>query len=165
MKFEIRSIPIMKDDDSSVSVFLTSVFVNEGYTNPDLAQRLFSPEELRKRGKLFIAVDSSERGISGTAFLVKPSSPYRQIAKIDEVEIHLLAVSPDARTRGVGRELIHRCIEEAELAGFKRVILSTQPTMHAAHHLYEKMGFVRNQNRDWQRPGGGIYHVYEYVIG
>ena len=31
----------------------------------------------------------------------------------------------------------------------RRVVLSTQPTMHAAHRVYERFGFTRAPERDW----------------
>ncbi len=61
----------------------------------------------------------------------------------------MLAVSPLARGRGIGKELTLFGIERATGLGAKRVVLSTMEDMRTAHKLYEKLGFVRQPERDW----------------
>ncbi|MCZ9344350.1 GNAT family N-acetyltransferase, partial [Streptomyces sp. TRM76130] len=52
--------------------------------------------------------------------------------------------------RGVGEALVRACVDRARgVDGCARLILSTQETMHAAHRLYERLGFVRTPERDW----------------
>jgi ribosomal protein S18 acetylase RimI-like enzyme len=80
----------------------------------------------------------------------------------DGAELHLLAVAPRARGRGVARALVAACEERASALGCSAVVLSTQPTMRAAHRLYEALGDRRDPSRDWSRPATGTtYLVYE----
>jgi ribosomal protein S18 acetylase RimI-like enzyme len=37
------------------------------------------------------------------------------------------------------------------------IVLSTQPSMRAAHRLYSEAGFRRAPARDWKRPDGREY--------
>jgi GNAT superfamily N-acetyltransferase len=67
----------------------------------------------------------------------------------DEAEIRALAVAPGGQHGGVGTGLLLTVLNWAELAGAKRVVLSTLPEMRAAHRLYERNGFVRLPDRDW----------------
>ena len=67
----------------------------------------------------------------------------------DEAEIRALAVAPAAQGRGVGRALLQAVTDRASSQGIRRLVLSTQPDMFAAQHLYETAGFRRMPDRDW----------------
>jgi ribosomal protein S18 acetylase RimI-like enzyme len=61
----------------------------------------------------------------------------------------MLAVAPAARGRGIGHALTRWCVDRAREQGCSRVVLSSLDRMHAAHRLYERMGFRRLPERDW----------------
>ncbi len=61
----------------------------------------------------------------------------------------MLAVTPAARRRGVARALIEHCLEVAECDGLTEIVLSSLPTMTAAHGLYTSLGFERAPDLDW----------------
>ncbi|MEV7287383.1 GNAT family N-acetyltransferase [Streptomyces sp. NPDC093252] len=87
-------------------------------------------------------------GIAGTVtFVPRGATPMADIATGDEAEIRMLAVAPKARGHGIGEALVRACVTRA--AGAHRIVLSTQSEMHAAHRLYERLGFVRTPHRDW----------------
>jgi ribosomal protein S18 acetylase RimI-like enzyme len=84
------------------------------------------------------------------------------MAQLDEAELHLLAVSPAARGNGVAAALVAACERHACGLGYFKMVLSTQPTMRAAHRVYERLGYRRNAARDWSAPQTGTsYFVYE----
>jgi GNAT superfamily N-acetyltransferase len=92
--------------------------------------------------------------ITGTIMLVTWPLAGELIGGPDEAEIRALAVAPGIQHGGVGTGLLHTALNWAELAGARRVVLSTLPQMRAAHHLYERNGFRRLPDRDWSpRPG------------
>ncbi|MET7437677.1 GNAT family N-acetyltransferase, partial [Streptomyces sp. NPDC005568] len=73
-----------------------------------------------------------------------------ELARPGEAEIRMLAVAPQARGRGAGEALVRACVDRARATeGCVRVVLSTQRTMRAAHRIYERLGFVRTPERDW----------------
>lgn len=89
------------------------------------------------------------RVLGGVTF-VPTSGPMADIARAGEAEIRMLAVSPKARGRGVGEALVRACVERARaVEGCVRLVLSTQRGMHAAHRIYERLGFTRTPERDW----------------
>lgn len=91
---------------------------------------------------------------AGTAVLggvtyVRGPGPLADLAGPGEAEIRMLAVSHEARRRGVGEALVRACLDRARAAGSHRVVLSTQTSMRAAHRIYERLGFRRAPHRDW----------------
>lgn len=127
------------------------------------AEKAFIPDELCRRGEITLA-KSPARELLGMIVCVRPISPARQIAESDEAEIHLLAVSPQARGQGLPHISLRLCERRAASLGYLKVVLSTQPAMYAAHRVYEKLGYRRNPLRDWRRDGGKRYLVYEKLL-
>ena len=92
--------------------------------------------------------------IAGTIMLVTWPLAGELVGGPDEAEIRALAVAPGVQHGGVGTGLLLTALNWAELAGARRVVLSTLPQMRAAHRLYERNGFRRLPDRDWSpRPG------------
>jgi len=113
---------------------------------------------------LLVMVDGEggEGKVVGTLTLVPPGSKFAELAQEDEFELRMLAVSPMERGRGIGRGLTNAALEMAVERGAKRVVLSTMDTMHAAHRLYERVGFERRQDLDWtvvDNPDGSVSQV------
>ena len=64
--------------------------------------------------------------------------------------VRLLAVHPDARGTGVGRVLMDECLRRSRLKGASALGLHTTALMAVAHGMYERMGFVRVPEFDFQ---------------
>ena len=67
---------------------------------------------------------------------------------------------PAVRGRGVGELLVRECLDRARAAGKRRMVLSTDPRMVAAHRLYERRGFTRLPERDWSPLPGVSLMAY-----
>jgi len=65
--------------------------------------------------------------------------------------IRLLAVSSQARRKGIGRQLTEFCIDLARESNRSRVILHTTQSMPVAWKLYESMGFTRFEKLDFMQ--------------
>lgn len=61
---------------------------------------------------------------------------------VGDGEITNVAVHPDYRRRGIGRELLAALLAEGEKAGITAFTLEVRAGNRAAVHLYEKAGFV-----------------------
>lgn len=56
-------------------------------------------------------------------------------------EVKRMYVRPEARSRGLGRALLHRLLDEAQQIGYERVRLDSARFMADAHRLYRTSGF------------------------
>jgi ribosomal protein S18 acetylase RimI-like enzyme len=110
--------------------------------------------ELRDVAKRAAAADvlvaTRDGALLGGVTFVPSGGPMADIARPGEAEIRMLAVDRAARGRGAGESLVRACIDRARATpGCTAVVLSTQRTMHAAHRIYGRLGFVRVPERDW----------------
>ena len=152
---------------------LHGVFVVPGYTDPEYAKQAFALDALKQRGCAFVATDADgvvqgmvmlvgPRGVApnpGQASAKPPDTDREAALAWDEAQLHLLAVAPAARGRGLAAALIARVEQEARARGYSHLALSTQPLMRAAHRCYYRAGFVRQAQRDWWR-GDKAYWVF-----
>jgi ribosomal protein S18 acetylase RimI-like enzyme len=103
-----------------------------------------------REAELWVAtVSETDDTVLGSVTVCHDGSPWREIARGDEGEFRMLAVSPAAQGQGVGGALVALCINRFREVGAPGIVLSTLPAMHAAHRLYERHGFVRAPERDW----------------
>ena len=100
--------------------------------------------------ELWVATPDDGDEVLGTVTICREGSPWRELAGHDEGEFRMLAVSPRAQRRGVGEALIRLVLDRFREEGATAIVLSSLPQMTDAHRLYERLGFVRTPERDWQ---------------
>lgn len=98
--------------------------------------------------EVWVAVDERDVPV-GNVTVCPPGSPWREVARAGEGELRMLAVAPARQGQGVGAALAVAVVERFRVEGASAVVLSTLPAMHAAHRLYERLGFERRPDRDW----------------
>ena len=141
--------------DLTAAAYLDDGLLDHGPEDPYL-DVLRDVRHRAQHAEVLVAVDAGGTVLGGVAFVGGPG-PFADIAGADEAEFRTLAVAPSGRGRGVGAALVRECVDRARALGRERVVLSTQPMMHAAHRLYERFGFVRVPERDWSpRPGTAL---------
>ena len=147
--------------DAALEDLLHETYVRGGFTDASLAHTLLAPA-VRSRGEVLAARDRTD-SLIGTVTLVAPASSARRLATPEEFELHLLAVRPDARRRGIGEALVRDALQRAKAEGARGVVLWTQPTMEAAQRLYRRCGFERDARADFSRVGRQFL-VHRYVF-
>lgn len=78
------------------------------------------------------------------------------LEELDHPEIRMLAVSPQARGRGVATALINECIQRSKAKGYSAIGLHTGQFMESAWKLYERLGFERLPQFDFEPADDGI---------
>jgi GNAT superfamily N-acetyltransferase len=104
--------------------------------------------------------------IVGSVLLFPPAvHAYGELTGSSKVpELRLLAVSQDARGKGVGSALVRECVRRARLMGATELGLHTSRSMRAAMRLYLSMGFQRAPERDFLPAGGEVVEGYRMVL-
>jgi ribosomal protein S18 acetylase RimI-like enzyme len=125
-----------------------------GYTEADspYAAKLADGATRAREAELWVAVDGD--AVLGTVTMAPPSSPWAQVAGPTELEFRMLAVSEEARGRGVGEALTRAVVDRATELGLTGVVLSSSTQMTTAHRIYERLGFHRTPDKDWQPSPG-----------
>lgn len=144
--------------DLTAAAYLDDGLLDFGAEDPYL-DVLRDVRHRAQHAEVLVAVDDGGAVLGGVAFVGGPG-PFANIAGDSEAEFRTLAVAPTGRGRGVGAALVRECIDRSRSLGRERVVLSTQPMMHAAHRLYERFGFVRVPERDWSPIPGTALLVY-----
>lgn len=78
------------------------------------------------------------------------------VDELDYPEIRMLAVSPNARSKGIAEELVNECIKRAKQKEYKYIGLHTADFMTNAMRLYERIGFERQLQFDFEPANDGI---------
>lgn len=149
-------------DWQQATSLMQRMYVGGGYTAAVNASDFMTRNNLEPAGQLLVAADDADV-VLGAVLLLHPVSALRQLAGAEEREFRLLAVDDKARGKGVGEQLVQACMHRAFTAGAQAVVLWTQPGMHSAHRLYERMGFRRARERDLEDPRGFTRLVYVRV--
>jgi|1186.fasta_scaffold788624_2 GNAT superfamily N-acetyltransferase len=76
-----------------------------------------------------------------------------------EIKLSKLFLRPQFRSRGLGRELLERTVEEARALGYDRISLGTRALYVEAVRLYERSGWKRGP--DLPPPGPDRYYYLD----
>jgi len=146
-------------DWAQTTSLMQRVYVDGGYTQATNAAQFMTRENLEPAGVLLIATDGAGT-VVGVVLLPHEESALRQVAGANEREFRLLAVDARSRGSGIGERLVRECIERASAEGARAMVLWSQPSMSAAHRLYERLGFSRAPERDQEDPRGFTRMVF-----
>ncbi len=104
------------------------------------------------------AVEPDGTLLGSVTYVPGPGGPYAEGEREDEAGFRMLAVAPWAQGRGVGRALVEAVVQRARDEGRGGIGIVTRPSMHAAHRLYESLGFTRDEASDWEfEPGEWLW--------
>jgi GNAT superfamily N-acetyltransferase len=152
MTLEIRAV---RDEEfDAVGELTVAAYRDDGFvTGGPYLDVLRDTADRAADTDVVVAVEGDD--VLGTVTLVGPDAPprWRENDRNRAGTVRMLAVAKRARGRGVGRALAQWCIDEARRRGWRELTLVTQPTMHAAHRIYEQAGFVRDPELDFVVEG------------
>lgn len=89
-----------------------------------------------------------------------------QIDSEEVIVLHVLAVHPDQRGKGLARRLVENVIEVERTAGKKAVRLDVIENNVAAEKLYQKLGFqyIQTKTLYYDVVGEMTFKLYELVL-
>ncbi len=117
---------------------------------------------LDEQGSVERIVAERKGTVIGSVLLYPPlAKAYTgNIASVGWPEVRLLAVAPAERGQGVGNALMDECERRARRAGATVLGLHTMDMMQAAIHMYERRGFIRAPELDFQPAEGVLVKGY-----
>ncbi|UOQ56513.1 GNAT family N-acetyltransferase [Leucobacter allii] len=127
----------------------------------DVAGRATSSEVL-------VAVEADpETGerILATVTIPRPGERLQDDTEPGEMDLRLLGVAHAARGRGIGEAVVRHCLRVARDRGCHRVVLHTGEIMTGAQRLYERLGFTRIPEREFDiEVLGGTRRILAYGL-
>ena len=149
---EIRRV--RPEELEEVGRLTSEVYVDGGYIDKadGYALELVDTARRAREAEVWVAVEDAQ--VIGSVTFCPVGSAYREIARADEGEFRMLAVSPSARGRGVGQELVALCLRRARELGYAGIRMSTMDAMASAHRIYGRLGFTRAPGDDWSPEPG-----------
>lgn len=164
MAFEIR--PVQVRDYGALGHVTAEVYA---VVYPPIEEARKAVREMRdvtarvaEADTTFVAVETGSGKVLGGVSFVRSGNKHANVARPGEGEFRLLAVDPAARGHGVGQALVQACLDRGAELGLERVVLLTQADMLEAQRLYDRMGFKRATERDWE-PVPGV-RLWAYAI-
>ncbi|MHB9758914.1 GNAT family N-acetyltransferase [Streptomyces sp. BYX5S] len=128
------------------------------------AAELRDVEKRARQAEVLVAEDPEGRVVGGVTYVPSHDHPYAEVSRPGEAEFRMLAVAVEARGKGVGEALVRAVIERARAAGKQALVLCTQPVATSSHRLYERLGFTRVPERDWEPVPEVLLRAYELKL-
>lgn len=120
-------------------------------------RKAISSEADIQPGVELIVAESEGRIIGSVVLFPAKTDAYEgYVEELDYPEIRMLAVSPEARGKGAAAALISECIQRTKAKGFSAIGLHTGEFMKKAIALYERLGFERLPQYDFQPANDGV---------
>jgi GNAT superfamily N-acetyltransferase len=155
---EIRQV--RSDELEAVGRLTAEVYIGDGFIDPGDGYVLELTDTPRRARDAEVWVAVQDGQVLGSVTFCAVGSPYREIGRKDEGEFRMLAVSSEARGRGVGRALVELCLRRARELGYAGIRMSTMDRMTSAHRVYARLGFARAPQDDWSPAPGVMLLAY-----
>lgn len=142
--------PVRPDERAAESALIERAFAAGPYGHLDVSaeRREFVRDTAGRAASGAVLVARRDGRVVGTASVLRAGTPYARVAEPGEAEIRLLAVDPDVQGARVGEALMWASLERALEWGADALVLDTGARNTRAQVLYERLGFVREPERD-----------------
>lgn len=123
---------------------------------------LLAPDTARR---LVVDGAGGAGGIAASALLC-PASAGPSRGRNPYPEMRLLAVRSDQRGQGLGGRLIAACEQQARTDGYEAITLHTTSLMPTAKAMYERRGYLRAPELDFEpAPGFVVWGYRRWLAG
>jgi putative acetyltransferase len=130
---------IQQKDNKAIANVIRTVFISDDYPktgtafeDPQLNQMF---ETYQQPNSIYFVVESGNQIVGGAGV-----SPL-QNSEASICELQKMYFLEEARGKGLGFQMIQKCLEKAKEFGYQKCYLETLPEMKNAQKLYQKVGF------------------------
>lgn len=136
---EINIRPIRKEDNEQVAKMIRHVLAEQGAPKVGTAYEDKALDQLfetyqKERSEYFVLVEGNK--VLGSAGISPLDNGDPRVCELQKMYFH-----PEARGRGLGNQMMHKCLGFAKAQDFEICYIETLPNMVAAQKLYKKSGF------------------------
>ena len=130
---------IQPEDNNQIADVIRQVFISDDYPKTGTAfahsQLDFMFETYNKPKAIYFVVEENGKIIGGAG-----------VSQLDNSEENICELQKmyflqEARGKGIGFEMIQKCLQKAKEFGYEKCYLETLPEMINAQKLYMKVGF------------------------
>ena len=130
---------IQSEDNKQIANVIRQVFISDDYPKTGTAfadkQLDFMFETYDKVKSIYFVVEIDGKIVGGAG-----------VSQLDNSEENICELQKmyflqEARGKGIGFEMIQKCLTKAKEFGYEKCYLETLPEMLAAQSLYKKVGF------------------------
>lgn len=148
---DIAIRPARHDEIDAIGQLSVDAYVANGLLDSDgVYERYLRDAASRfEQAELLVAIDADDI-LLGSVTIARHGAPFAQVAHPGELEFRMLVTSGEARGRGIGELLTRSVIDRARELGCRRVVLCVVDSNARAIALYQRLGFWRLPERDWQ---------------
>ena len=130
---------IQQEDNEQIANVIRQVFISDDYPKTGTAfadsQLDFMFETYNKPKAIYFVVEINGKIIGGAGVSQLDNS------KENICELQKMYFLQEARGKGIGFEIIQKCLAKAKEFGYEKCYLETLPEMLVAQKLYNKVGF------------------------
>jgi putative acetyltransferase len=130
---------IQKEDNKQIAAVIREVFISDGFPKTGTAfadtQLDFMFETYDNPRAAYFVVEENGKIIGGAGISQLESS------KENICELQKMYFLKEARGKGLGLQMIEKCLAIATEFGYSNCYLETLPEMLVAQNLYKKVGF------------------------
>lgn len=112
----------------------------------------------RSEGAVVLVAVEDDEVVGTVTYVPDATSDHAHHQLHHEASIRMLSIAPKHKRRGIGTMLSVACIDRARTEGKRAVSLHADEIMEGACRLYERLGFVRDPDRDY-RPDDETFLV------
>lgn len=130
---------IQKSDNQQIAQVIRNVLIEHdvpkvgtAYADPQLD---FMFEAYNKPKAVYFVVENNEKIIGGAGVSQLENSTE------NICELQKMYFLEEVRGKGIGFQMMEKCLAKATEFGFEKCYLETMPNMHNAQKLYAKVGF------------------------
>lgn len=144
--------PIAPADNEALALIIRNSLAEFGANRPGTVY--FDPttdhlyELFRQPGSMYLVAEENSEVLGGAGIYPSPGLPNQTC------ELVKMYLRPSARGRGLGAELIGRCLEAARQMDYRQVYIESMPELKKAIGIYESFGFRR-----LEQPMGNTGHT------
>ncbi len=159
---EVR--PVRPEEVAEAGALVEAAYTAGGLLDNDRGYGAHVRDVAGRVGDVPVLVAVRNGRIVGSVTIAPHGSAHSELAREGEVEFRYLGVAPEAWGSGVATRLVAAVEDYAVDTGAERLVLCVISDNVAAERVYQRIGFTRVPERDWEPAPGILLRVWQRPV-